>query len=231
MTSATDIAQRDQRWIPAFRLLASRFPPVELFERVADPADWEALFALESLTNPRLREQTGQISLVPAQDRVSGPGASIIMAPFTHLNPQGSRFADAQAGALYVADTLETAIAETRHHRELFLRATAQPPIEVEMRCYLLDVAGRFHDLRGAGTQWGEIMSPTSYVASQALARELRAAGSNGISYDSVRRTGGQCLAVFRPRLASHVRQSRHLRYVWNGERIASVYELRLLDT
>jgi len=27
------------------------------------------------------------------------------------------------------------------------------------------------------------------------------------------------------------VRQSRHLRYVWNGERISSVYELRLLDT
>ncbi len=168
---------------------------------------------------------------MPPEDRVSGPGASIILAPFTHLNPEGSRFADAQHGALYVADTLETAIAETRHHREIFLRATAEPPTEVEMRCYLLDVSGRFHDLRGAGEPWAEVMSPVSYAASQALASTLRGAASNGICYDSVRRHGGQCLAVFRPRLASHVRQSRHLRYVWNGERISSVYELRLLDT
>ena len=198
---------------------------------MADPADWEALFALESLTNPRLRQQAGQISLVPPEDRVSGPGASVIMAPFTHINPAGSRFSDALLGALYVADTLETAIAETRHHREIFLRATAEPPTEVEMRCYLLDVSGRFHDLRGAGEEWAEVMSPVSYAASQALASTLRSGGSNGICYDSVRRRGGQCLAVFRPRLASHVRQSRHLRYVWNGERISSVYELRLLDT
>lgn len=225
------MVERELRWIPAFRLVASRFPPIQLFERVADPADWEALFALESLTNPRLRDQVGNISLVPPQDRVSGPGASVIMAPFTHLNPEGSRFADTQAGALYAADTLETSIAETRHHRERFLRATLQPPIEIDMRCYLIDISGCFHDLRGAATQYAEVMNPVSYVASQALARSLRVAGSNGICYDSVRKRDGQCLAVFRPRLVSHVRQSRHLRYVWNGERISSVYELRLLDT
>ncbi len=226
-----EIPERELRWMPAFRLLASRFPPIELFERVAGAQDWEALFALESLTNPRLREQAGNISLVPPQDRVSGPGASVIMAPFTHLNPDGSRFADAHCGALYAADTLETAIAETRHHREIFLRATQQPATEVEMRCYLLDIAGKFRDLRGADARFAEVMSPTSYVASQALARDFRAAGANGVCYDSVRRHGGQCIALFKPRLASHVRQSRHLRYVWNAERINAVYELRLLDT
>ncbi len=50
---------------------------------------------------------------------------------------------------------------------------------------------------------------------------------SNGIAYDSVRREDGECVAVFRPRLLSNGRQERHLCYVWNGEKIVSVYEKR----
>lgn len=235
MPSAAELARAlptvDLRWRPGFRLVASRFPPIDLFERVADPADWDALHALESLTNPRLRDATGDISLVPAADRVSGPGASVLMAPFTHLNPAGSRFADATQGALYVADTLDTAIAETRHHRERFLRATREPPTEVELRCYLIDVAGRFHDLRGRSddARFAAVYDRDDYAASQSLARVLRESGADGIAYDSVRRPGAQNLAAFRPRLASNVRQSVHLRYAWNGERITHVYELRLV--
>lgn len=236
MPSAAELARAlsvvDLRWRPGFRLVASRFPPIDLFERVADPADWEALHALESLTNPRLRDAAGDISLVPAADRVAGPGASVLMAPFTHLHPDGSRFADANHGALYVADTLDTAIAETRHHRERFLRATREPATEIELRCYLIDVEGRFHDLRGRGAEarFAAIYDRDDYSASQALARALRERGSDGIAYDSVRRAGAQNLAAFRPRLGSNVRQSVHLRYVWNGERITHVYELKLLD-
>lgn len=229
------MVERELRWVPAFRLVAGRFPHLALFERVADPVDWELLIALESLTDPGLRQESGAISLVPPEDRVSNPGAPVIMAPFTHLNPEGSRFADAQSGALYAANTLETAIAETKHHREHFLRATLEPPTEIELSCYLLDIVGSFHDLRDAPKQntdlrYADVMSPTSYVASRALVRKLRAAGSNGICYLSVRRAGGECLAVFRPRLVSHARPTRQLRFIWNGERIASIYELRLLD-
>jgi hypothetical protein len=218
-------------WRPGFRLVASRFPPIDLFERVADPADWEALHALESLTNPRVRDAAGEISLVPPADRVAGPGATILMAPFTHLNPDGSRFADATRGALYLADTLDTAIAETRHHRERFLRATREPPTEIELRCYLIDLEATLHDLRGRATdaRYAAVYALDDYSASQALARALRGAGSDGVIYDSVRRSGAVNVAAFRPRLASNVRQSVHLRYVWNGERITAVYELRLV--
>ena len=87
---------------------------------------------------------------MPVADRVSGPNASIVMAPFTHLSPQGTRFTDGHFGAYYAAESIDTAIAETRFHRENFLRATSQPPIELEMRCYLADVACELHDLRGA---------------------------------------------------------------------------------
>ena len=46
-------------WRPSQRLVPSRFPPVSLFDRVADPKDLEALYALESLTNDRIRDEVG----------------------------------------------------------------------------------------------------------------------------------------------------------------------------
>jgi hypothetical protein len=170
------------------------------------------------------------LSLVPVGDRVSGPNASVVMAPFTHLSPQGTRFTDGHYGAYYAAESLDTAIAETRFHRENFLRATSQPPMELEMRCYLADVACDLHELRGRRAELPDVYDPASYVASHKLGRLLRDAGSNGIAFDSVRRAGGQCVAIFRPRLVQNVRQSVHLRYAWDGNSIASVYELRSLN-
>jgi hypothetical protein len=224
------LAVREVRWQPCFRVISSRFPPIHLFERVAAAEDWEALYWLESLTNPRLRDEVGEIDLVPPEDRVFGPGSSVIMAPFTHLNPDGSRFADDTFGAFYAAASLDTSIAETCYHREVFLRATHQSPTELDMRTYLCDVAASFHDIRGRKEQMADIYDPDSYVSSQKLARILKRIGSNGVVYDSVRHAEGQCLAVYRPRLIQNCRQGTHLRYVWDGEHISQVYALRLME-
>lgn len=224
------LAVGEVRWQPCFRVISSRFPPINLFERIASAADWDALYWLESLTNPRLRDEVGEIDLVPPEDRVFGPGASVIMAAFTHVNPEGSRFADDSFGAFYAAASLDTSIAETRYHREVFLRATRQSPTELDMRTYLCDVAGSFHDIRGKREHMSDIYDPDSYVASQKLARSLRSAGSNGVVYDSVRHTTGQCVAVYRPRLIQNCRQGAHMRYVWDGKRICQVYTLRLVE-
>ena len=224
------LAVSEVRWQPCFRVISSRFPPIHLFERVAGAEDWEALYWLESLTNPRLRDDVGEIELVPREDRIFGPGASVIMAPFTHLNPEGSRFADDTFGAFYAAASLDTSIAETRYHREIFLRATRERPLELDMRTYLCDVAASFHDIRGKRDRMPDIYDPDSYVASQKLARSLKLAGSNGVVFDSVRHSGGQCLAVYRPRLVQNCRQGTHLRYVWDGERISQVYALRAIE-
>lgn len=222
-----EIAVSHFDWRPCHRIIPSRFPPIDLFERIAPPGDWEALIALESLTNDRIRQEVGDISLVPVEERVSGPGASVIMAAFTHLNPSGSRFADATFGAYYAAADVDTAIAETKFHREEFLRATKEAPISVEMRVYLADMAGDLHDIRGRMAEMPDIYQADDYGASQALARRLRADGSSGIAYDSVRREGGQCVALFRPGALANVRQGAHLIYKWNGSEIAQIYELR----
>jgi hypothetical protein len=62
------------RWAPCWRVVPSRFPPIQLFERVADPADLDAVFAVEALTNDRLREETGDLARVAPAERVTGPG-------------------------------------------------------------------------------------------------------------------------------------------------------------
>jgi len=60
-------------------------------------------------------------------------------------------------------------------------------------------------------------------VASVKLARVLRAAGSNGIVYDSARHPGGECLAAFQPDVVAPCVQAQHLVYRWDGTRIAQV--------
>lgn len=220
--------RRRVAWDPCVRVVPSRFPPVNLFERVADPADYDAVFAIESLTNTRLRNEIGDLTLVPTHDRVSGPGASWLMAPFTHISASGGRFSTAIFGAYYCARTLETAVAETRYHRENFLRATRQPAIEVDMRVVHARLDAELHDLRGEGSNYPELLAPDSYVASQALATRLRATGSWGIAWNSVRHAG-ECAAVLRPPALSAPRQAQHLTYVWDGGRIAHVYQKSLL--
>ena len=224
-----DIPVTEVRWQPCYRIIPSRFPPIALFEAVADPADLEAVFQIEAITNDRLREEAGDLALVPAEDRVAGPGTSPIMAAFTHLNPEGDRFTDGSYGVFYAGCTLGTAIAETRYHRTRFLAATDEPAQELDMRVYAVDLDAALHDIREMrGTQAG-LYHPDSYAVAQETARRLRDEGANGIVYASVRDEGGECAAVFRPRLLSNCRQERHLTYVWDGTGISTVYEKRML--
>ena len=213
------------QWLPCYRIVASRFPPISLFEEVADPADLEAVYAIEAMTNDRLREEIGDLALVAPEDRVSGPGSSAIMAAFTHRNPAGSRFSDGSFGVFYAALTLETAVAETSHHRAQFMAFTNEPVQELDMRVYAVDLDAALHDLRSLRIKAPALYAPDSYAASQALADQLRAAGSNGLVYQSVRHAGGECAAAFRLRILTNCRQERHLCYVWDGREISTVYE------
>lgn len=208
--------------------MSSRFPPVSLFDRITEPGDLEAVFAVEAMTNDRLRHEAGDISLVPVEDRAIGPGSTPIMAAFTHLNPDGGRFTDSTYGAFYGGLTIDAAIIETRYRREKFLAATeGGRTIDVDMRVYVARLDGELHDVRKGAP--AAIHYPNDYSGSQALGRQLRSKGSNGIIYNSVRDEGGTCVAVFRPRLLSNCRQERHLTYQWDGERISNIFEKREL--
>jgi hypothetical protein len=211
-----------------WRLIPSRYPPISVFERVASPEDFELLYALESLTNDRLREASGNLSLVAPQDRVFGLGAGYIMAAFTHLNPKGSRFSDGSWGVYYAAKNLDTAIAETQYHSEKFMRATNEPAMSIDMRVLVAKVTAQLHDLTGEDFQGAAIYDTESYQASQNLARQLKLANSDGVLYWSVRHTGGQNVGVFRPPVLANCTQERHLEFMWDGAAISTVFEKKM---
>jgi hypothetical protein len=218
-------------WRPSFRLIPTRFPTVGLYDAIADPADLEVVFAIEALTNPRIRDELGELQLVPPEERVSGAGSTPVMAAFTHLNPEGSRFSDGSYGVYYAAQSLDTAIAEVSHHRAVFLARTAEPAIEIDLRLVSANVDAELHDLRGLGEAGAKIFHPEHYASSQALGRRLRAAGSWGVQFPSVRHAGGLCVGVFRPRALGRARSGAHITLHWDGERITHWYEKRSLRT
>ncbi|MCA8952150.1 MAG: RES family NAD+ phosphorylase, partial [Planctomycetes bacterium] len=187
------------------------------------PADWDVLAEIESLTNPRARDELGDIQLVPVEQRVAGPGATWVMAPFAHRRP--SRFSDGSHGVYYAAHDRGTAVAETRYHIGRFYLATREPPLDLEMRVLAGALDGRFHDLRGDRRRWSAVLDPDSYAAANAFGAELRAGGSRGIVYPSVRDPGGQCLGAFRPDAVGLPESIGVLGYRWNGREIAGVFD------
>jgi RES domain-containing protein len=213
------------RWQQACRIVPTRYPAINLFDRVAHEADFEALYALEALTNERARDELGQVERVPKAERVYGPGSGPIMAAFTHVNVLGSRFSPGSYGVFYAARERSTAVAETRHHQARFLAATQEGPMHLPMRLYHVAIDGKLHDLRAAGAVDAAVMDPDSYTASQALGSTLHGQGSGGVAYRSVRHERGQCVGLFRPRGASRCLHAAYLLYAWDGSCFTDVYE------
>lgn len=209
-----------------FRIIPSVYPTINFFEDLVDPDEMEILWEIEGLTNERLRQETGDIFLVPAHDRVSGCGSSVVMAAFTHIG-YASRFTDGRFGIYYASLTYETAIKETVYHRELFLKATRQEAMEITMRSYEGHIIKPLHDIRGP--LFHHCHHREDYTASQKLGSRLKKSASWGLIYKSVRDKGGECIAAFRPPAISIPKPISHLRYVWDGKKIIEVFDTKLL--
>jgi len=190
-------------WRPCYRLIPSRYPTVGLYDEL------------------------GELQLVAPDERISGAGSTPVMAAFTHLNPEGSRFSDGSYGVYYAAQALETSIAEVSHHRAVFLARTAEPAIDVDMRLVTANLDAELHDLRELGAGGAKIFHPDHYASSQALGRRLRSAGSWGVQFPSVRHSGGFCVGLFRPRALGRARAGAHIGLHWDGQRITHWYEKR----
>ncbi|SNS50269.1 MULTISPECIES: RES family NAD+ phosphorylase [unclassified Azospirillum] len=211
-------------WARTVRIIRSIHPPIDLFEDIADPADWEALASAEAKFNPRLRDSIGDLSKVPPARRVAGPGASWVMAPFVHCSTlRPGRFSDGSFGLYYAGDRTEVAIAETIHHHARFMRATAEPPgWTAQFRELIGAVDTDLDDVTGRA----DLLHPSDYAASHTFGAERRAAGSNGITWPSVRYPGGQCIAVFWPDVIPVPVQGAHFAYHWNGSTVDYVKKL-----
>ena len=213
---------------PTFRLIPSRDPPINVFDRVSNPEDFDALYEIEAMTNDRLRAEQSSLHLMPKEEWVFGNNASYIMAPFLHLNPEGSRFSDGSFGIYYCAKNLETALEETKFHRANFMRRTQEKAMHLEMRLIKARLKGKFHDIRNKNKVSPDVYDQESYGAGQKLGLKLKSEGSHGLLFKSVRdlvAKRNDCAAVFRPKLLSDPQIGGHFIYVWDGAQIASVYE------
>ena len=210
------------RWSGARRIIRSLYPPIDLFDDIADPEDWPLLIAAEQKTNPRLMETIGALDLVPPARRVSGPGASYLMAPFTHASPdRPTRFSAGAYGVLYAARTYETALLETIYHHARFMAQTHQASgWTSQFRELVLDIDAELHDLCGKNVTFVPALDPDDYAIAQELGAALRSRGSNGLVYPSLRDPDGVCVGLFYPDLATLPLQGRHLDYHWSGERV-----------
>lgn len=201
------------------RLIASRWPTVGVFDFVAGDEDVEAAFELEMLTNDRLLPPPERLHALPRDQWVVGiPGASMIMAAYLHSSENGGRFTTGALGAWYCSFDLDTAIRETIYHNARRLsHSQAGFHQLIQMRQLHARADNEFDDVRGMKDTRPELYQSEDYAASQAFGAERRAAASNGICYDSVRRDGGINLVIFRPALVLDVTQGDHFQYEWTG--------------
>lgn len=210
---------RRLRWDPGFRIIRTIYPPVDLFEDIADPADWELLVSVEAKLNPRIRDVVGNLALVPVARRIAGPTASIVMGAFTHVSTdRPSRFSDGRYGVWYCGDRFEVALAETAHHFQRFMRATGEPASDADFRMLTCPVAGEVEE---AGQ---DCLDPDDWAPGQAFGREALGRGLDGVVYRSVRYPAGQAAALFWPDcLTLPITQNQQLRYRWDGNRMTHV--------
>ncbi len=208
-------------WKHHYRIIASSHPPINFFETLVPPELLEELFYIEGLTNDRLRDEVGDITLIDAADRVSGPGSSPVMAAFTHVGLE-SRFTDGSFGIYYAGDSLKTAIKETRFHRQQFLEYTKEEAGEIDMRAYIGEF---FHSMEDIRIGYDDLHNPDNWSDSQLFGQKMKKENAWGITYRSVRNPGGECVAILRPPAITIPNQGPHLSYVWDGSKITHVYE------
>jgi hypothetical protein len=211
-------------WRQSHRIIRTVYPPVWLFEDIADPADWDLIASAEAKTNPRVRDEIGDLALVPATRRVAGPSASIVMGAFTHCSvTRPGRFSQGGYGVWYAGNQFEVALMETIHHHEKFLRMTDEPACESQFRELRADLGGAMRDVRGAG--FDDLLARDDYGASQRFALAARDQGADGIVYPSVRWPAGEAVAVFWPDcITLPVQQARHLLYSWDGASVTRFF-------
>jgi hypothetical protein len=220
------------REVEGYRLVNSKFPPIGLFDDVANLEEFEALYALQALTNPRLRNEAGDLGLIPHHEIPFGiRGCSYATAPFTHVNPDGSRFSDGSFGVLYIADELPTAINEVRHHQGAYWKNV--PSLRFErfifrgLKC-IFDEKACCDGLVLQATH--VIYDADDYRAARTLGGELRKEKRAGLRYHSVRQPGATCWALMTPQFVKDIVQTTHIEMIWNG-RITQVNRLSALPT
>lgn len=207
------------------RLIASRYPIVDVFDFMPDREAVLAALALEQATNDRLNDVTNKLARLAPEDIVGRPSATLAMAAFLHTTPQGGRFNGPELGAWYAALSVKTAIEETLyHHTRRLSLSEGGFPSSIQMRELISRPKADLVDMRELDDP--AIYDLDDYAAGQKFAGELRREGCDGIFYRSVRHKEGVNVAIFKPRLVVPVTQGPHYRYDWDRQGSSTIIKL-----
>ncbi|MEP7457512.1 RES family NAD+ phosphorylase [Phyllobacterium sp. SB3] len=214
------VAVNDYTWVDVdqtfYTLIPSRFPTVDVFARVANDRSSE-LAEIESLTNPRLKERERLMNGTQITDGNGPLLQNWNHAPFTYMNPEGTRFFDADRPALELSADMQTALVISVRKRETFLVRTAEAPIGLEMRELSRQVKGRFASV----LDWDPGLD---LVERRRLGREIAEAGFDGLLFRPAERPSGMCVSVLKGEVLQRAVQRNHFKFVWDGSRVRVVY-------
>ena len=191
----------------------------DLFDDLSDdPAAWRLAQRVEDAVKPPpYRSRT------PVIDRPFEDAAwfNAIAWPFRHW--QASRFSDGSYGVWYGSESVETTVHESAWHWHRGLLTDAgfeRETVVAERKVYLVTCSAALLDFRQVTAKYPELLHPTDYAYAQVAGARIHREGHPGLLVQSVRRSGGENVAVFNPGVLSDPRLNCQLTYRLEGERI-----------
>ena len=184
-------------------------------EQFVDLGDRAGVRALLALTDPVDRHRSGEARVVLPADDYLGDYKEYVLAPFTR--PYPSRFSDGSFGVLYAAADIETAAAEVAYwlgkaYRDGGIVAGTSPrKVHLSLR-----VCADLADVRLNASGISSLYDPEDYTISRAWGVALRQT-HEGLKANSVRRTAGENVAVFLPRVISQIAIVETVEFEWDG--------------
>jgi hypothetical protein len=200
-------------------LIPSRFPPVAVYERIAEGRD-ELFTAIEEMTNPRVREKERLTRGLAPVDQDQPRFKNWNHAPFVYPNPEGSRFYTADRNVAELSDGLQTALAISIDRRTDFLRRTSEPSTYLEMRQIIRLVRGTYLD----ATDWDGMEDRKRRLELGKCAVDMRL---DGILYRPSQRRSARCVVVLKAECLGRPIQGEHFKYMWNGQAINAFFSFR----
>jgi hypothetical protein len=200
------------------RLIPSRFPPVDVYDRLGSPELSALAKTIEDQTNPRLRAKDELLAKPLEPGETSARLQNWNHAPFAYLNPEGTTFLDPGYGVLEVVRGVREALALAVRRRELFLARTDEPAMGLDMRLLVTPVKGEFVDLTDAPFE-------PDRKRRWDLGGRLYEDGAKGVLFRRPEQLRATALAIFDSRVLGPAVQSAHYRFVWDGGVISKVYD------
>lgn len=218
MVAVDTLERLEPENVTGYRLVNSKFPPIPLFDDVADADELDAVYEIQKLTNPRIQNEIGNLNLLPRNEIPFGiDGLPYAVASFTHVNPDGSRFSSGDFGVMYIADTSETALAEVKYHQQQYWDNIEDLAYDRfifrELYCEFFTDNYKAIELN---EETASILAPDDYSQSQRLGQSLRQSNVDGLRYPSVRNTGLRCYGLFSPKTVRRVVQAKHYEMIYS---------------